>query len=475
MNKLFAYGCIGLVAFAGAGCATQSAYEVSHAHYCAGAYTQAAEDIKQESTPDGSSSHVLDNLFMGSAYFAGKGYQQSIEAFSAAENGLKEQDNASSILKAVGDDYLATTYDETMMNMYQALSYLAQNNIDRARVEFNRVDGRQGRAAERNSAMIRERQKELEETKNDAKNKKAEEVTKDAKCEGIADMEAELAKWNAYADYMNPAAVFMCGAFRLIWGEDAADAEKGIAYFKRAYGMHPSTVTQNATQILERRVNGISTQADKDFVVILLEDGMGPLKIEERKELIIPYRYPIHAGIALPKLVQRQAVHPTMTVYDGDNCIGKTETICELDRVVAAEFREEFKYAVASQIAGACIRVGVQIVALEALRISLDDQVKNGKLSPFVRDLSLAAAGAALSAASAALTHADTRIWMTLPKNYQAVIVPRPASGVLSLRDQTGSRPIVEVQIPAGKGSSFVYVKTPTATSAATAFSVQGN
>lgn len=449
-------------------------YERSHAYYCAGDYAGAAECIKRECQPVGTSAHVLDNLQMGAARFAGQDHANAKTAFADAESGVKEQDHQTTIGKAFRDNYVATTYDETMMNLYQAFSYLAEYNIDRARVEFNRVDGRQGRAADRNAALIRERQEALNTEKTNESNKLAQEVTKDAKCDGAAELEAELAKWNAYADYMNPAAVFMCGAFRLLWGEDASDCEKGITYFKRAYGMHPSAPANRAVEILEKRANGQLAPSDMEFVMILFEDGMGPLKVEDRKELIIPYRYPIHAGIALPKLEHRPAVFPAVTVYDGNNCIGRTESICELDRVVAAEFKEEFKYAVASQIAGACIRVGAQIVACEALRITLDDQVKKGKITPFARDLSLMAAGAALSAASAAMTHADTRMWTTLPRDYQAVIVPKPANGILSLRDQSGSRPIAEVQIPPGPGSAFVYVKVPTATSAATVFAVKG-
>ncbi|MCQ2390409.1 MAG: hypothetical protein MJ240_03195 [Kiritimatiellae bacterium] len=473
-----------LLAIVLAGCATKNPYVLSDGYYCGGSYESAAECIKETKQPDASAGHVLDNLYVGSAHFAAQAHVSAASDFSAAEAGLKEQDVQCALGKgigAVGDiltqgesGYVAATYDETMMNLYQAFSFLAKNNIDRARVEFNRVDQRQGRAAERNAAMIKRNREKIAEAKSNGKNKDAQLATKDAKCDGVAELEAELSKWNAYAEYMNPAAVFMCGAFRLLWGEDVGDCEKGIAYFKRAYGMQPSKVSQRAVEMLENRVNGKATPADREFVMVVFEDGMGPQKIEERKELIIPYHYPIHAGIALPMLQHRPPAHIALSVFDGDSCVGKTETICELDRVVAAEFKEEFKWIATSAVLGVCIRIGVQIVAMELLRKQLDDQVAKGKITPFARDLSLMAAGSSLSAASAAMTHADTRIWSTLPRDYQAVIVPKPLSGKLTIKDASGTRALVEVAVPKAAGASFVYVKIPTSASAATVFAVPG-
>ena len=473
------------------GCSTSSSpYRVADGLYCAGSYVQAEEVIKAEMKPDASAEHVLDNLYMGSAAFAARNYSAAVASFSSAESGLKEQDLQCVAGKGIGvvadvlsggsGGYVAATYDETMMNLYQAFSFLAQGNIDRARVEFNRVNERQGRAAERNSAMIRRRQAAIDNAKSSKSNKDAIEVTKGAKCDGIADLERELRQWNPYADYMNPAAVFMCGAFLAVWGEDSSDSEKGIGYFKRAYGMHPSRVAANAISLMERRANAKVLPEDRDFVLVLFENGMGPVKEEIRKEMIIPYRYPIHVGISLPFLQHRPSAYDRLTVYDGSKCIGQTETIGVLDRVIAAEFEEDFKGAVARQLIGATIRVGVQIVALEALRRRLDDRVKKGKMDPFARDMALLTAGSALSSASSALTHADTRIWSTLPNNYQAAIVPRPASGAITVRNPSGTQIIAEIpleQTPETEQTprtTFVYAKVTTPGTPATVFAVKG-
>ena len=96
------------------GCATQSALEQSHAYYCAGAYADAAECIKRECQPKGDATHVLDNLQMGAAHFAGQNHAPAEAAFADAESGVKEQDHQTTIGKAFRDNYVATTYDETI-------------------------------------------------------------------------------------------------------------------------------------------------------------------------------------------------------------------------------------------------------------------------------------------------------------------------------------------------------------------------
>ena len=453
-----------------AGCVTQSPYELSDGYFCGGSYSDAADCIAQKRVLDGSSACVLDNMYVGSAHFAGQEHELAIGDFKRAESGMKEQDNKWSIGRGLTSDYLARTYDETMVNLYQALSYLQQSRIDRARVEFNRVFDRQGRAAQRNSEMIKRTQQELLSAKAGKENRDALSQTRGARCEGMKELQSELATWNAYADYMNPAAIFMCGAFRLLWGEDRSDAERGIVCFKRAYGMHPARVTAKAAEMLDRRASGRQTPADRSYVLVLFENGMGPMKVEERKEIIIPYRYPIYAGIALPMLQHRPQAHAVLSLYDGASCVGRTEPICEFDRVVAAEFGEEFKWLSVKEYTSALIKVGLQIASMEALRISLDEKVRRREMSPLARDVALAAAGATLSAICKATTNADTRMWSTLPHDYQAAIVPRPQSGVLSIRDAGGSAPLGEVRLPADSKAAFVYVKIPTADSPATIF-----
>lgn len=456
-----------------AGCATEAPYRKADALFCGESYEAAAACVGGDEPLTGKSGDVLKNLYAGSAHFAGQNHAASIADFTRAEAGLKEQDLMWSVGRGMTSDYLARTYDETMVNLYQALSYLQQENVDRARTEFNRVFERQGRAATRNAELITKKQAEIAAAQKSKENKAALEKTRGARCDGIAELEGELEKWGAYADYMNPAAVFLCGAFRLLWGEDLGDVERGLVYFKRAYGMQPAKVTETIINLMDARADGRADWRQK-YVLVVFENGMGPQKVEERKELVIPYRYPIYAGVALPMLQHRPQAQRSLKVYGNGRLLGETETICDMDRVIATEFREELKWTSASAYVSACVKIGLQIVAMEVLRASLDKEVRKGKMTPFARDMSLVLAGAGLSAACKATTRADTRIWSTLPRDYQAAFVPRPDDGVIALRDATGTKTLAEVHLPAEEKSAFVYVKITTPSSQPVVFTARG-
>ena len=169
-------------------------------------------------------------------------------------------------------------------------------------------------------------------------------------------------------------------------GEDGSDCEQGLAYFKRAAGMQPSSAACKAIEILERKAFGHATSEDRNFIRVLFENGIASEKEEIRKEIIIPYRYPIHAGISVPKLVHRGGAHERLSLWDGSNTLDATEMICDFERVVAKEFAEEFKAVI--------VRIGIQIALMEVERAQLDRLVKDGKMSPFARDLTMAASGA---------------------------------------------------------------------------------
>ena len=449
-------------------------YKEADGLFVAGNYKGAADCVRAAAEPKIGSSHLLDWLYMGSGDFAAGNHTATVADFTAAESCLKLQNMQFLGGAFPGSDYLARTYDETMMNFYQALTFLAGGKIDRARVEFNRVAERQGRAARRNSEKIAEAKAAAEKAeKARGKDTAGNKIVANASCPGIDELEQELAQWAPYADYMNPAAVFMTGAFLLLWGENSSDYERGLTCFKRAGGMQPSSAAHKAIEILERRASGKAQPTDRDFVLVLFENGMAPEKEEVRKEIIIPYRYPIRAGISMPKLVHRGGAHERLSLWDGKRALGATEMICDFERVVAKEFAEEFKWESRKAYLAAIVRIGIQIALMEVERAQLDRQVRAGKMSPFARDLTLAVSGAALSAVCSATMGSDLRMWSTLPKNFHAAIVPKPQGGVLSVRDASGGASIAEVQLPKD-GPSFVYLKLPTAANRATVFTVKG-
>jgi hypothetical protein len=185
-----------------------------------------------------------------------------------------------------------------------------------------------------------------------------------------------------------------------------------------------------------------------DFVVVLFENGMGPYKEERRFDLFIPLREPIYAGIALPVLLERPAAYPYLELRDGASSLGPTLPLCSVDRLVATEFRKELPWIIASAVTEAVIKTTLQVIAMVAARQS------------YGHDAALVV-GLLGSTLSYATTNADVRGWNLLPKEYQAAVVRRPASGRLDIAVPNSALPFVQVELP--PGPALVYVKIPAA------------
>ena len=169
-----------------------------------------------------------------------------------------------------------------------------------------------------------------------------------------------------------------------------------------------------------RRYAGDSGPKPHDMVTVFVEDGMCPKREEWRIDLptiLIPWvnRYVQYAGMALPKLVYRNAAVTAYSVSGAGTCYPMVE-IQDVDRLVKTEFDVYFRGALTREIIRAVARVGVQ-VALGAVRDNISDD--NTRLA-----LTLVQLGTA--AYSYATTDADIRSWTTLPKKVYMLDLPRP-------------------------------------------------
>ena len=106
-------------------------YKEADGLFVAGNYAAAADKVRSDAKPTVSTAHLLDWLYIGSGDFAAAQHAKAVADFMSAEACLKQQDMRVFGGTFSGSDYLARTYDETMMNFYQALSYLAGDRIDR--------------------------------------------------------------------------------------------------------------------------------------------------------------------------------------------------------------------------------------------------------------------------------------------------------------------------------------------------------
>ena len=415
--------------------------------YLAGQYDAAAKAIGVPSSP---SKALLPNLYRASSQLLAAQYDQCLASLAAAETGLQEQDASINWF----DHYLGRTYDGLMLQTYQALVHLIQGNPDYARVALNRLEERQGAAARRNQRAIAKAQQEVQNERNSQKNAEAlpvlDAANQNAKNQKqLSEYQHLLDQFGAYADYESPVGRFLSGAFRLLYLEDRSDADKAVFQLRQAYGMTNAEPARQLYDLAEQRAAGqISRAQMDDFVVVLFENGLGPVKVERRYELFIPLSRPVYVGIALPVLTERPAAYSHLELRDGGSTLGTTVPLCSIDRLVATEFRKELPWLIASQVTQAVIKTTLQIIAMETASRN-------------------SGSGAALlvglvgSAISYATTNADVRGWNLLPKEFQAAVIRRPASGRLDIAAPGIAAPFVQVELP--PGPALVYVKIPVA------------
>lgn len=515
----------GLVALLATGCATPQKYANHREFYAKGLYKESIADFEAEMVERqedagkdeggeqlpvvGSRAYALDDMEMGSGYRALVELDSSNQSFERVEQAIREQQEESTagnvarqIAAVLTSDnalpYQIQEYDSVMVNTYKALNLLQQGETDKARVEFKRVEERQRMAAERFKEQIakakeeEENQKQLEEAKQanpeeaNAENAPAEEEggikakikrmiaekyneaksivmgsLQDETNKGkLAEYEKEFSAdtWGAQEAFINPFASYMHGIFLYAFGEDKSDAESAVHYFEKACRLEPDPAKNPAAKALALatdEADGKLKKSDKNNTVfIVFENGLAPYRDEYMIPIIIPLNLKLNidqkfidASVVLPKLVARNEAFPYLSVCDNGAELSKTAVVCNMDAVVASEYRERMPAIVLRGV----LRSGIQGV----LQVLITNELVKQGIPAFV-------ASAAVSAVFNVAKSADTRIWTSLPKNFQVAVVERPESGYLQLMAPGATEPLGTAKIPEG-GPAIVFVHTPAA------------
>ncbi len=313
-------------------------------------------------------------------------------------------------------DYEQTLYDAVMVNTYKAINFEAMGDIANARVEWNRADDRQRRAAEFFASQINETKEELakkqeeEEASDESVDKSLNSANKILVEQGV-----DMSAWQAYDGYINPFSTYMHGLFFLRHGTDGADLEKAIDSFERVVSLTGSPAAQQSLEYAKSlRANHM---AKEDFVWVIIENGEATQKeaFEINLPLFLVSSNVSYTGIALPKLKERPDALGPFAVNDIS-----ASAIADMDRIIQADFKEKFPLILTREITRATIKT----VAQKQLQ---DNHILLGW-----------AAGVAQSLT----TEADTRSWSLLPKNFQAVMLPRPEDGQLLITAERLASPV---------------------------------
>ena len=201
---------------------------------------------------------------------------------------------------------------------------------------------------------------------------------------------------------------------------------------------------------LSEQMGMMSTEGNKDFVLVLIDAGRGPIKnsFEVKFPIMIP-----NVGSALfravyPDLIFRTGDRPNEIKVGGAGAMQNAFVLDSIDAIAARNFQRREAELWWTPTIRAVLRTVASIVA----------QATQEKEDTGAR-LLIALVGAAVAVAE----QPDLRAWSTLPAEQYAAIVPRPANGVLKVELKSVSSS-GSIDVPVEPGSSIVYVRALTPT-----------
>ena len=395
--------------------------------------------------------------------FSNGEFKQTYELLNKSEAAIKGDETETTLYsagKVVGEvlfnrefmNYEPKTSDTVLVNMYKGFSLLGTRETDKARVEFNRTLERQRRAVE-------EFKEEIEEAKEDAK-KQAEKHAENQKLatqespkldlmriQQVAEQSAynsmpDVNQWTGYGDFVNPYATYLSGLFFCVKGEVKSDYSKCSSMLKRVSGMVPANdYVKQDVKMADAYARGTKSITKKPTVWVLFENGLAPDTEELRLDVPL-FLMNQRAGVsmvsfAMPKLAMRDAAMSHLSVASGKKTY-RTKELCNFDRVVQAEYKVHLPFTITKAVASSATKAFMQYLAQES----------GGQLAGLVSGI-----------VTSAMTRADTRTWLSLPKNIQLARLPMPKGKELLLKSPSGAV-LSKVTLPEAQ-QSLVYVRIP--------------
>lgn len=429
------------------GCAPKSAMIKIDKLMAKGEYQKAA--LSAQSNVDTGDTYGRNNLLWklqsGSAYSFAEDYNRSLVDLDDSEALMKhfrEEVLAKDIAQTLGAllvndttrPYIGTAYDGIMVNTYKAIDYMAKDDMDGARVEFNRAIDRQRRAKIFFAKMIQKEQeaidKKEQESASKGENLSVPDETIDDK---LLQNYPSLHDFEPYPDFVNPTTTYLAGLFARANGDDS----KADYLLKEAYGMMPKNESVKADFLNE--------ESDQT-VWLVFENGQAPVLKEWRID------FPIwifssnlsFISIALPKLIERQTAWSHLNVTFDTNETIQTEFLSSMDRVIKTEFSKSYKSTVSRAILSAATKT--------AINYALQQNSNGSNGAELVRLIA--------AVYQIASTQADTRIWSTLPKEFQLARFKRPNSGNITITTPNNIL-VKNITLPDAK-NILIYVKIAT-------------
>ncbi|HVU36715.1 MAG TPA: hypothetical protein VHC95_00125 [Opitutales bacterium] len=413
----------------------------------------AAEAAKQAPSRDA----VLWNLEAGTAASAAGDPAASMAAFQQADNQFDywdtqpeisiSRETAALLVNQTTLPYRGRDYDRIMESTYQALNYLKLGKYDEARVELNRALERQRTAVDKNAKRIEAAKDAAEKSAADG-GYNVQAAQNDPRFQQqLQQVYGPLAGFKFYSDYVNPFTTYLQGVCLMARPQSPSDYESARVDFERVRAMIGNNAYIDADCALATKLAG-GTGTMPALTYVIFETGLAPTRQETSINIpvFLASKDVPYFGVAFPRLEFNGQFDPGLVVQaTGQPPLG-TALLCDMDAVVAQEFRNDLPEVVVKTL----ISSGAKAAAL----FGLHQETRKNDLADTLTQL-----GGLLY--QAATNHADLRTWSTLPKQFLFCRLPTPPDHKLSLTsDATHETRVVD--LTAG-GVTMVYVKSAAA------------
>jgi hypothetical protein len=416
--------------------------EQLRAAWAVGAYPQAEKIATAAAQHSNRVDTVLWNLEAGAAARAAGDFPGSLRAFNAAD-GLFDywdtqpdvsisRETAALLVNPTVLPYRGYDYDRIMESVYQALNYLALGQFDQARVELNRALERQQTAQAHNAARAAAAQQA-------AADSAAHTGYDAARAQNDPRFKAQyqqtygpLDNLKYYTDYANPFATYLRALCLLARPLSPTDAESARVDFARVQAMIGSNEFIDADLALATQITTGAKLPPLTFVIY--ETGQAPDRVEQRIDipLFIASRDVPYFGVAFPKLNFHPQYSPGLVVQTVGQPALRTALLCDMDSVVAQEFRNDLPEVVVKTLISAGLKAAAQF--------GVHQTTKDNDFLDSLTQIS----GLIYQVAT---NRADLRTWTTLPKQIQFARLPAPADHKLYLA-RAGVTESLEVDLP---------------------------
>lgn len=335
--------------------------------------------------------------------------------------------------------YRGRAYDKVLLSAYKALNHLQLGQLDSARVELNRSLQRQRDAVDANAKRIAEAQAEAAQAKEgkiaDEKGQTASYDVDKAQADPksgpqfAALLSESTAPIKPYGDYVNPFAVFLDGLFFSIAGENGSDWERGRKSLERVAELVP----ENPYVAADRELGAAAAEgkAPGGITYVIFETGTGPGRDQVRIDIptfLVTSRL-AYVGASFPKLTFNNNYNPALTITATDLAQPiTTHTLASMDSVVANDFKNEWPTILTKTL----ITTATKAIIQATVQKQMSDQSAMAGLI----------GGIAMTALNASTNIADTRTWITIPKEFQYARLATPADRQLTLTAGSSTKTI---------------------------------